>query len=210
MDYQFLTEKHFKDFSSSYIPAIVGIATFALIIFLIQITDTYFLAPFVLLIPVITGRLTLYYEFKKWRNEMVATGHITYEQFDSLADQYSVSARHYFPRKERIPFLIFFLVVIAISTYFFRLDWELKMFGKETIGTVYKISHRFALIEYYVGGKRYTTNETVQIGDNFSFKERVFVGSEHVVAKVGHTFRILYSSKDPDNSRVLDNLPINK
>ena len=99
----------------------------------------------------------------------------------------------------RIVYFIGIGMLAFIATGYFLSkgnDKELDAFGVQTEGVVIQISHRinrgeFVRYEYVVNGEKYTYDQQIE-GE----------------VKVGERFKVIYSSKNPEKSKILFNSPI--
>ena len=203
-----LIKKYQSNNSKAALISLIVCAIFTSIVFL---TETkYLLWLNFLILPLLT-RFLVVSDFRKWRNNTAKIFNIDNNKIETVAEKHNISARKIFQNeKEKIFFAIFSIVIISLSTFFAWEKIQLKNFGKESVAEVFQINSgtksSFALLQYSVNAKRYTTPIKLQVGNKLS--ERIYYGKKHIKAKIGQKFRIRYSEKNPEIVEIVSDYPI--
>ncbi len=138
---------------------------------------------------------------------MLATGYVTPERFDELARMHKIRSRQLYSGKGIIVVGAITLALSALSFYLRSQDIELKLYGKETVGTVEEIrltlsgEHSNVLISFDVEGKRHTT--TLKINGSSLGVDATYRIKGNPSVELGDTVTVKYSSINPKNNKVI-------
>ncbi len=138
---------------------------------------------------------------------MLSTGHITTEQFDELARKFRVSSRQLYTIKGLLSVGVVAFILTAVSFHLRSQDMELKLYGKETVGTVEEIrltlsgKHSKVLIGYFVEGERHFT--TLKINGSSLGVAATYQINGNPAVQLGDTIIVKYSTVDPTNNEVI-------
>jgi hypothetical protein len=203
---EYLTKEDFERGGGSR-TVIAFILAFILMIVFVEKTQTRYLIPVLFIVPFLSAHVASYFGYRKWRREMLATGHITAERFDGLARKYKNSSRQLYSVKGLASVGAVTLVLSTLSLYLRSQEMELKLYGEETVGIVEEIrltlsgKHSNVLIGYDVEGERYTT--TLQINGSSLGVDATYRIKGNPPIQLGDTVLVIYSTVDPENNRVI-------
>lgn len=160
-------------------------------------------------------RFILIYQYAEWRKNLQEKYQISEEVIQSLELKYNVQEKHFFIDLKGKLFSVFFLfIILGVTLYFFNHQYQIQQYGKKTTATVYQINSNattsFALLEYHIDGKRYTTSIKLQGGKFLSHGKYFYYGKKHLEAKVGDQFIIEYSQQNPEISEQVSEYPMNR
>ncbi|MFT2011463.1 hypothetical protein ACMA1I_22510 [Pontibacter sp. 13R65] len=203
---EYLTKEDFERGGGS-MTVVAFISTFILMIVFVEYTQSRYLIPVLFVIPFLSAHVASYLGYRKWRQEMLATGHVTAERFDELARKYKISSRQLYSAKGLLSVGAVTFVLSTFSFYLRSQEIELKLYGKETVGTVEEIrltlsgKHSNALIGFDVKGEKYTT--TLRINGSSLGVDATYRIKGNPLVKLGDTLLVIYSTVDPENNRVI-------
>ena len=203
---EYLTKEDFERGGDS-MTVVAFISAFILMIVFVENTQTRYLIPVLFVVPFLSAHVASYFGYRKWRREMLATGHVTAERFDELARKYKLSSRQLYSIKGLLSVGVVTLVLSILSLYLKSQEMELKLYGKETVGTVEEIrltlsgKHSNVLIGFDVAGERYTT--TLQINGSSLGVDATYRIKGNPPVKLGDTILVIYSTVDPENNKVI-------
>jgi hypothetical protein len=165
------------------------------------------LIPVLFVVSFLPAHVVSHYEYRKWRRELLDTGHVTAERFDELAREYKISSRQLYSAKGLLSLGAIILVLSALSFYLRSQEVELKLYGKETVGTVEEIrltlsgKHSYAFISFNVEGERHTT--TLKINGSSLGVDATYRVKGHPPVRLGDNITVKYSSINPDNNEII-------